>query len=71
MAAESPTRLRTARCCGRTPAGNCALVDGNKRTAWAAAWTFLCLNFMNEVATNSDLTIDYIAGTLSTYARSS
>lgn len=47
-------------------ARNHALVDGNKRTAWAAAWTFLHINgfelpadfdvdraeeFMNDVAT--------------------
>jgi death-on-curing protein len=47
-------------------ARNCALVDGNKRLAWAAAWTFLYINgielavdydvdraedLMNEVAT--------------------
>ncbi|WP_137145721.1 type II toxin-antitoxin system death-on-curing family toxin [Mycolicibacterium sp. CR10] len=53
-------------------ARNHALVDGNKRTAWAAAWTFLHLNgfelaadfdvdraerLMNEVATREcDLT---------------
>ena len=45
-----------------------AFVDGNKRTAWAAAWTFLHLNgvglavdfdvddaeaFMNQVATDA------------------
>lgn len=51
-------------------ARNHALVDGNKRTAWAAAWTFLYVNgaeldpdfdvddaenFMNTVATQGDL----------------
>ncbi len=50
-------------------ARNHALIDGNKRTAWAAAWTFLYLNdveldpgfdvddaenFMNAVATQGD-----------------
>jgi death-on-curing protein len=66
-------------------ARNHALVDGNKRTAWAAAWTFLYINgvilgdfdvddaelFMNEVATNSDLQIDYIARKLPAYSSSS
>jgi death on curing protein len=66
-------------------ARNHALVDGNKRTAWAAAWTFLHINgvmlgefdvddaelFMNEVATDSDLQIDYIAGKLTVYSNSS
>ena len=65
---------------------NHALLDGNKRTAWAAAWTFLYLNgvelssdfdvddaeaFMNDVATTNDLTVDYIAGRLATYVGSS
>ncbi|WP_396925867.1 type II toxin-antitoxin system death-on-curing family toxin [Mycolicibacterium sp.] len=51
-------------------ARNPALVDGNKRTAWAAAWTFLYINgielnpdfdvddadeFMNAVAVEGDL----------------
>lgn len=66
-------------------ARNHALVDGNKRTAWAAAWTFLYINgialgdfdvddaerFMNEVATNGDVQIDYIARKLTTYSHSS
>lgn len=65
-------------------ARNHALVDGNKRTAWAAAWTFLFINrvelsdfdvddaeiFMNDVATDNELAIDYIAGKLAFYARS-
>lgn len=65
-------------------ARNHALIDGNKRTAWAAAWTFLHINgseldpefdvddaerFMIEVATVPDLQIDRIAATLQTYAR--
>jgi death on curing protein len=64
-------------------ARNHALVDGNKRTAWAAAWTFLHINdielaadfgvddaeaFMNQVATDADLAVDDIARKLSTYA---
>ena len=66
-------------------ARNHAFVDGNKRTAWAAAWTFLYINgvtlaefdvddaesFMNDVGTNGDLEIGYIAGKLSSYAVSS
>ena len=63
-----------------------AFVDGNKRTAWAAAWTFLHLNgvglavdfdvddaeaFMNQVATDADLAVDVVASKLSTYAISS
>ncbi len=66
-------------------ARNHALVDGNKRTAWAAAWTFLYINgiplgdfdvddaerFINEVATNGDLQIDYVARKLATYCNSS
>jgi death on curing protein len=59
-----------------------ALVDGNKRMAWAAAWTFLHINgvelgdfdvddaerFMNDVASR-DLDIEHTAGKLSTYAK--
>ena len=67
-------------------ARNHAFVDGNKRTAWAAAWTFLHLNggglaldfdvddaeaFMNQVATDTDLAVDVVASKLSTYAVSS
>jgi death on curing protein len=65
-------------------ARNHAFVDGNKRTAWAAAWTFLYINgmplgdfdvddaelFMNEVATMGELEIGYIAGKLASYADS-
>ncbi|MCV7152089.1 type II toxin-antitoxin system death-on-curing family toxin [Mycolicibacterium pyrenivorans] len=65
-------------------ARNHALVDGNKRTAWAAAWTFLHIsgvelaadfdvdhaeNFMNDVATERDLELVTIAGTLRGYAQ--
>jgi death on curing protein len=67
-------------------ARNHAFVDGNKRTAWAAAWTFLHVNgvelavefdvdgaeaFMNQVATDPDLAVDVVASTLSGYAISS
>ena len=62
-----------------------ALVDGNKRTAWAAAWTFLHINgielgefdvddaesFMNTVATDSMMALDDIASKLASYAISS
>ncbi|MDZ4235746.1 MAG: type II toxin-antitoxin system death-on-curing family toxin [Dietzia sp.] len=66
-------------------ARNHALVDGNKRTAWAAAWTFLHINgvelasdfdvdraedFMNDVAIEGDLELIEIAGTLRIYAKS-
>lgn len=64
-------------------ARNHAFVDGNKRTAWAAAWTFLHINgiqlgdfdvddaevFMNDAATRGDLGIDAIAAKLAGYAR--
>ena len=60
-----------------------ALVDGNKRTAWAAAWTFLHINgvglgefdvddaeqFMTDVATEGAIDIDYIAAKFSKYAK--
>lgn len=62
-------------------ARNHAFVDGNKRTAWAAAWTFLSINglalgdfdvddaeeFINDVATQGDIDIAYIADRLSSY----
>ena len=62
-------------------ARNHAFVDGNKRTAWAAAWTFLFINglalgdfdvddaeeFINDVATQGDIDIAYIADRLSSY----
>lgn len=59
-------------------ARNHALVDGNKRTAWAAAWVFLYINgvelaadfdvdraedLMNEVATQ-DCDLSYVATSL-------
>lgn len=64
-------------------ARNHALVDGNKRTAWASAWTFLYLNgielspdfdvdaaeaFMNDVAQRGELPIEDIAAPLSSFA---
>ena len=63
-------------------ARNHALIDGNKRTAWAAAWTFLYVNgialgrfdvddaeaFMIDVATRGDLDLEYIAGKLTQYS---
>ena len=64
-------------------ARNHALVDGNKRTAWAAAWTFLHINgtelaadfdvddaeaFMNQVAIDADFAVDGIASKLFSYA---
>ncbi|OBC04791.1 death-on-curing protein [Mycobacterium sp. 852013-50091_SCH5140682] len=63
-------------------ARNHALVDGNKRTAWAAAWTFLHINgfelaadfdvdraenLMNEVATR-DLELGDISAALAGFA---
>jgi death-on-curing protein len=64
-------------------ARNHAFVDGNNRTAWAAAWTFLYINgielgefdvddaeaFMNEAAADATLTVEYIAGKLAGYAQ--
>ena len=67
-------------------ARNHALVDGNKRTAWAAAWTFLTINgmqldpqfdvddaeiFMNDVAKQPNLNIDRVADKLRGYAEDS
>lgn len=64
-------------------ARNHAVTDSNKRTAWAAAWTFLHINgvelaagfdvdaaetFMNDVAQRGELTIDEIAGTMASFA---
>lgn len=63
-------------------ARNHALVDGNKRTAWASAWTFLHLNhvelapdfdvdaaeaFMNDVAQRGEISVDDIAATLASF----
>jgi death-on-curing protein len=64
-------------------ARNHALVDGNKRTAWASAWTFLHINgfelaadfdvdqaedLMNDVATR-DVDLSDIAASLVGFAR--
>ena len=64
-------------------ARNHALVDGNKRTAWAAAWTFLYINgielapdfdvdaaerFMYDVAELATLSVDAIAAGLQAFA---
>ena len=65
-------------------ARNHALIDGNKRTAWAAAWTFLYVNgialgrfdvddaeaFMIDVATRGDLDLEYVASKLTQYSSS-
>jgi death-on-curing protein len=65
-------------------ARNHALIDGNKRIAWAAAWTFLYINgitlgrfdvddaeaFMIDVATRGDLDLEHIAGKLTQYSSS-
>lgn len=65
-------------------ARNHALIDGNKRTAWASAWTFLYLNgielpndfdvdaaeeFMNEVAQQAALSVEDIASTLVSFTK--
>lgn len=67
----------------QSPARNHALVDGNKRTAWASAWTFLAINgielsphfdvdaaesFINDVAQRGELTVEDIAATLASFA---
>jgi death on curing protein len=82
----SPDDFTKAAALLQSLARNHALVDGNKRTAWAAAWTFLHINgiqlaadfdvddaeaFMNQVATDADLAVDVIASKLATYAKSS
>jgi death on curing protein len=73
-----PDDLAKAAALLQSIARNHALVDGNKRTAWAAAWTFLYINgtelgefdvddaeeFMNAVATNATMTVDHIANKL-------
>nr|WP_313777639.1 type II toxin-antitoxin system death-on-curing family toxin [Mycobacterium sp.] len=77
-----PDLLDKAAALLQLPARNHALVDGNKRTAWAAAWTFLIINgfelaadfdvdraedLMNEVAT-AECSLRYIAETLAGFA---
>jgi death on curing protein len=81
-----PDKFTKAAALLQSLARNHALVDGNKRTAWAAAWTFLHINgteltadfdvddaeaFINDVATDADLAVDVIASKLSSYAKSS
>ena len=80
-----PTSWEKAAALLQLLARNHALVDGNKRTAWAAAWTFLHINgaelasgfdvdraedLMNEVATQ-DCELSYLADVLMTFAASS
>lgn len=80
-----PDDLAKAAALMQSLARNHALVDGNKRTAWAAAWTFLYLNgielgrfdvddaevFVNAVATDATITVEVIASKLASYAVSS
>lgn len=78
-----PDLLTKAAALLQSLARNHALVDGNKRTAWAAAWTFLYINgthldqnfdvddaevFMNAVATGLDSELGEIAEKLRRYA---
>ncbi|MEB3049180.1 type II toxin-antitoxin system death-on-curing family toxin [Mycolicibacter sp. MYC123] len=64
-------------------ARNHAMVDGNKRTAWASAWTFLHINgvelspefdvdaaevFINDVAQHGELSVEDIAAMLASFA---
>jgi death-on-curing protein len=79
-----PDNLSKAAALLQSLARNHALVDGNKRTAWAAAWTFLYINgvelgefdvddaeeFMNAVATDAVMSVDFIANKLASYAAS-
>jgi death-on-curing protein len=80
-----PDDLAKAAALLQSLARNHAFVDGNKRTAWAAAWTFLYINgielgefdvddaeeFVNAVATDAAITLEFIAGKLASYAISS
>jgi death-on-curing protein len=77
-----PDDLAKAAALLQSLARNHACVDGNKRTAWAAAWTFLYINgielsefdvddaeeFVNAVATDAAVTLEFIAGKLASYA---
>jgi death on curing protein len=79
-----PDHLSKAAALLQSLARNHALADGNKRTAWAAAWTFLYINgvelgefdvddaeeFVNAVATDALMSFDSIAGKLASYATS-
>jgi death-on-curing protein len=77
-----PSTFEKAAALLQSLARNHALVDGNKRTAWAAAWTFLHINgfelspdfdvdvaeaLMNEFAT-TDGSLDGIATALAEFA---
>lgn len=79
-----PDLLAKAAALMQSVARNHALVDGNKRTAWAAAWTFLYINgielgefdvddaeeFVNAVSTDAAMSVDSIADKLASYAAS-
>jgi death-on-curing protein len=79
-----PDLLSKAAALMQSLARNHALADGNKRTAWAAAWTFLYINgielgefdvddaeeFVNAVSTDAAMPIDSIAAKLASYAAS-
>ncbi len=79
-----PDDLAKAAALLQSIARNHALVDGNKRTAWAAAWTFLHINgielgdfdiddaeeFMIAVATDATMTLAHIVSKLKSYAYS-
>ncbi|WP_280470665.1 type II toxin-antitoxin system death-on-curing family toxin [Nocardia farcinica] len=79
-----PTLFEKAAALLQSIARNHALLDGNKRTAWAAAWVFLELNgieldpvfdvdeaerFINEVAQDSKLRPEAIAVDLEAFAK--
>jgi death on curing protein len=79
-----PDHLSKAAALMQSLARNHALADGNKRIAWAAAWTFLYINgvrlgefdvddaeqFVNAVATDAVMSVDFIADKLASYAAS-
>jgi death on curing protein len=79
-----PDHLSKAAALLQLLARNRALVDGNKRIAWAVAWTFLYINgvelgefdvddaeeFVNAVATDAMMSVDFIASKLASYATS-
>lgn len=78
-----PTLLTKAAALMQSLARNHAFVDGNKRTAWAAAWTFLTINgteldpefdvdaaetLVIDVATGKEESVDTIADCLQQFA---
>ncbi|OBI17704.1 death-on-curing protein [Mycobacterium sp. E2327] len=79
-----PDHLSKAAALMQSLARNHALADGNKRTAWASAWTFLYINgiqlgdfdiddaeqFVNAVATDASMSVTVIAEKLASYAAS-